>query len=166
MSTPCHAYLGRRDTTADRIERALANGPLSARELAAQLQVTVSTIRNAIPYTDAVAVGFQRIRTGRPWVRYALPGWKPAPGEPETIGFNHVEAVEKAIAERPRTVTELSQLLALSETLIRSVLPHTRAVVIACFQPSSPRRGRPPVLYGIHAEAPPGDVRNDQAALA
>lgn len=158
MPAHSHVFAIRPDSTEDRIERALANGPMTLKALAEQLQLSVNTIRNCMPYTDAIQVGLERVRTGRPWVRYALPDWKPAPGEQETVGFNHVESVEEAIALQPMTVLQLSRHLSLSESTIRTVLPNTRAVVLMRYKPSRRRKGRAPVVYGLPAEAARGTL--------
>lgn len=153
MPAQSHVFAIRQDSTEVRIEQALASGPMTVKELAEQLLVTVSTIRNCIPFTDAVPIGSNRIGVGRPWIRYALPGWEPAPGEPETIGFIHVASVEQAIAGRPMTVSELSRHLALSESTIRAVLPNTRAVALMRHKPSRRHKGRAPVVYGLRLDA-------------
>lgn len=153
MPVHSHALAIRRDSTEGRIEEALANGPKTLKALAEQLHLSVHTVRNCIPFTKAVKVGIERIRTGRPWVRYALPGWKPTPGAPEMIGVNHVARVEKALAAQPMTVLELSRHLSLSESTIRAVLPSTRAVVLMHYKPSRRVKGRAPVVYGLPNEA-------------
>jgi predicted transcriptional regulator len=135
-------------STLERIEQALANGPLTAKELAEQLELSVDTIRHWLPITNAVSVGSKRIGVGRPWIRYALHGWKPSPGESETVGFNHVKSVEQAIALTPMTVLALRRNLSLSESTIRSALLQIGAVVIK--QHLEPRqRGRKPAVYGL-----------------
>ncbi len=146
-----HVFAPRRDLIAGKIEQALASRVLTVKELSEQLGVTTATIWNHIPFTDAMPVGLHFTGVGRPRNRYALPGWKPAPGQPATIGVDHVVDIEQALTEHPMTVAELSCELALSESTVRAILPTTRAAVIARTKPSATRKGFAPAVYGLSA---------------
>jgi predicted transcriptional regulator len=138
----------RLDSTPERIEQALAMGPLTAKELAQRLELTTGTIRHCLPLTKAVAIGAQRIGVGRPWIRYALHDWKPSHDEPKTIGVDHVKSIEQAIAATPMTVLELSRHLSLSQSTIRSALPKTNAMVIGRRKVAR-QHGRKSAVYGL-----------------